>query len=210
MAHSFRLAVIILVDNAASLSFDTQNERVITIGDAGIIGVTQAEDAKNHLRSALQIVLTDDYEPENLLTAVATAQSLDALAPSNPIASEIATLRELIEGNNSLLRGLTEGSFTPNEDFEALQDLITSLVGKRRISKAEVKGLMSMGTTDEFDTWVQGLVEKAPEYVSSTRPLPPGVRPGARPLPPGVRPLPPGARPRPTGRSGQSQKKTGD
>jgi hypothetical protein len=67
VAHSFQLPVVIIIDRTTSLFFDTQNERVITVGDSGVIGVSQAEGAKAQLRFALKIVLEDGYKPENLL-----------------------------------------------------------------------------------------------------------------------------------------------
>jgi hypothetical protein len=98
VSHSFGLPVIILVDHPDSLSFDTQNERVIAIGDSGEIRVSQAERAKAQLQEVLRAVLHEDFEPDNLITAVAASRSIDALAPENPIASELAAIRGLMEG----------------------------------------------------------------------------------------------------------------
>lgn len=104
VAHAFRMPVVILVDNPESLSFDTQGERVIPIGDTGVIGVSQAKEAKEVLRAALGVVLAEGYKPENLLTSVATARSLDALAPTNPMAAELAAIRETVEAIQALLK----------------------------------------------------------------------------------------------------------
>src|SRR5205814_1449968 len=87
VAHSFRLPVVILVDSVKSLSFDAKDERVIQIGDSGMIGVTQAEEAKNDLHKALEVVLGYGYTPSSLVTEVAEAQSLAKLAPVNPLAA---------------------------------------------------------------------------------------------------------------------------
>ena len=56
VVHSFRRPVVILVDNKDTLSFDTQNERVIEIGDSGEVTVTQADAAKDALREALRVL----------------------------------------------------------------------------------------------------------------------------------------------------------
>jgi hypothetical protein len=104
VAHAFKRPVILLADSIArSVSFDVQNEKTITIGDDGRIGVSQAEDAKRRLRGAFEVVLDRDYEPENVITAAASAQSLDELAPSNPLASEISALRDAVEEERRLL-----------------------------------------------------------------------------------------------------------
>lgn len=119
VSHSFRLPVIILVDHPDSLSFDTQNERVIPIGDSGAIGVSQADRAKSQLRAVLQIVLQEGYEPDNIVTAVAASRSLDALTPDNPIASELAVVRDSIEQLSArLLRPERRQVESPGSSFQ--------------------------------------------------------------------------------------------
>jgi hypothetical protein len=118
LAHALRKAVIILVDNSSSLLFDTQNERVITIGDEGLIGAAQAAEAANALRNALEIVLRDDYEPENLVTAVARYQILQSLIPENPIASELAAIREGMGSLRSLIEALLPESTSGRETHD--------------------------------------------------------------------------------------------
>jgi hypothetical protein len=56
VAHAFQLPVAILVDKATSLSFDTQNEKVIEIGDSGVIGVNQARDAVTQLTEVVKVI----------------------------------------------------------------------------------------------------------------------------------------------------------
>ena len=97
VVHSFRLPVVILVDHVASLSFDTQHERVIEIGDDGTITARQADIGKKKLRETLDLVLKSGYTPSSLVTEVAEAQSLAKLAPSDPIASEIATIKQKLD-----------------------------------------------------------------------------------------------------------------
>lgn len=164
VAHSFRLPVIILVDIASSLSFDTQNERVIPIGDSGVIGVSQAEEAKSLLRSALKVVLEEDYQPDNLLTSVATSQSLDALAPSNPVASELAAVKELVEANNSLVRkALQRRGVMADPDFRAAQTLIEDLVWRNIIGEEDLSSLITQETTPPFDEWANKLIDRLPK-----------------------------------------------
>jgi hypothetical protein len=97
VTHSFGIPVVILVDAAKSLSFDTSTERVIEIGEGEQLGVAEAEKAKRKLKESLNIVLADDYRPSSLVSEAAGTRSLDALAPDNPIAQELAYVRERLE-----------------------------------------------------------------------------------------------------------------
>jgi len=92
VAHSFARPVAILVDHTKTLSFDTQHERVIEIGDDGVIGAAQAERAKDALVKVLEVAMGENYQPSNLVTDVATAQQLSELAADNPIAAQLATI----------------------------------------------------------------------------------------------------------------------
>jgi hypothetical protein len=97
VAHAFGIPVVILVDAAASLSFDTSAERVIEIGKGERLGVSEAAKAKERLRAALGVVLKDGYEPKSLVSEAAGTRSLDALAPENPVAQELAHVRDRLE-----------------------------------------------------------------------------------------------------------------
>jgi hypothetical protein len=97
VAHAFRLPVVILVDNVKSLSFDAKDERVIQIGDSGTISASQAEQAKNDLHKAMEVVLGIGYKPSSLVTQVAETQSLAKLAPANPVAAEIGRIKERLD-----------------------------------------------------------------------------------------------------------------
>jgi hypothetical protein len=100
VAHSFRRPVVILVDKVSTLSFDTEHERVIPVGDDGTITARQAKAAKDDLRKAVKVALASGYKPSNLVTDVATARSLADIAPDNPmaaIAAELASMRAAFE-----------------------------------------------------------------------------------------------------------------
>jgi hypothetical protein len=101
--HSFGLPVVILVDRADSLTFDTQHERVIEIGDDGTITVRQADIAKKKLREALAIVLKEDYRATSLVTEVADRQSVAKLASSDAIASQILTINDKLDDVMAML-----------------------------------------------------------------------------------------------------------
>jgi DNA-directed RNA polymerase subunit alpha len=85
------------VDKPSSLTFDTQNEGVIQVGDDGKIGAGEAEKARNRLVDALKIVLSDGYQPTSIVTEVAGAQSLSQLAPDDPMASELRSLGDKMD-----------------------------------------------------------------------------------------------------------------
>ena len=87
VAQSFAKPLVLLVNQARRLPFDVKSERTIEVGDGDVFGVSEAKEASRSLERSLEVVLADDYEPMNLVTEVAAAQSLDALAPSNPLAS---------------------------------------------------------------------------------------------------------------------------
>jgi hypothetical protein len=159
VVHSFGKPVIVLVDKATSLSFDTQNERVVTVGDAGEISVTHAEEAKKELRSVLEVVLDDDYKAENLITAVASSRSLDALAPRNPLASEIAALRDLGERTHQAIQALLAKPSSPTNspDFLALRRFVEYLASSGTISLEDSADLITHDSSAQFDAWVAKL-----------------------------------------------------
>jgi hypothetical protein len=99
IAHSFARPLISIADSSKSLPFDTKDERVIELGEYSPSGLTyaQGEQAKADLQESLKIVLSDDYVPPSPLRDVAASASIDRLAPENPIAAEIAQIRETLE-----------------------------------------------------------------------------------------------------------------
>jgi hypothetical protein len=99
IAHSFARPLISIADTSSSLPFDTKDERVIELGEYPSTGLTyaQGEQAKTSLQTILKIVLSDNYEPPSPLREVAANASVDRLAPENPIAAEMAQIRESLE-----------------------------------------------------------------------------------------------------------------
>lgn len=154
VAHAFQRPVAILVDKATSLSFDTQNEKVIEIGDSGIVGVNQAREAVTRLTEVFKIVLAEDYAVENLLTSVAAARSLDALAPDNPVAAELATMREQLDDVVSIVRRLDRAS--RKEQSTTAQAFLRNLmesVGERRLTDAELGDLNADRAARQSMAW---------------------------------------------------------
>lgn len=167
VAHAFARPTIILVDSPASLSFDTQNERIISLGESESLGVSEAEDAKAELRKALEVALVEGYQPSNLITEVASARKLDALAPDNPLVQEVASMRVHLEE----LRELVAGSFSPGgrEDFLALRMFVERLVEEDRFYSEEIEGMIGPVTSGRFDQWAHQLAGRASEVAIGRR-----------------------------------------
>jgi hypothetical protein len=161
VAHAFRRPVVMLIDSTDALPFDTQNERVISIGDDGQkLGAAEAEEARKQLRAALKIVTKEGYSPENLVTSAAGAQSLDALAPGDPVAAELSAVREQIADLHRITvrssRAVTRTP-RPTADFRAMRRLIEHLALEGGfVTEYELRTLLiDEDTTGSFDNWVR-------------------------------------------------------
>ena len=119
--------------------------------------MTQAEAAKEDLRAVLRTVLASGYEPENLVTAVASSQSLDRLAPDNPIASELAALREQVEKVDGRVAAITRRLPRPTADLGALRKFVEFLASEGGyVSSNEMSDhLIQDETSPSFDSWVR-------------------------------------------------------
>jgi len=99
ITHSFARPLILIADSSRTLPFDTKDERVIELGEypSSGLGYAQGEQTKTSLQQALKMVLSDNYIPPSPLREVAAKQSVDELAPDNPIAAELAQMRETLD-----------------------------------------------------------------------------------------------------------------
>jgi hypothetical protein len=120
IAHSFARPLISIVDTVSSLPFDTKDERVIELGEYPSSGLTYAngEQAKFSLQESLKIVLADNYIPPSPLREVAANASVDQLAPENPLAAEMAQIRESLEE----IRG--KAGFLTGDDRNYLDEVL--------------------------------------------------------------------------------------
>lgn len=155
VVHSFGVPVVILVDNSQSLSFDTQNERVIEIGDEGTISASQADEAKKNLGQVLNTVLDEEYKPSSLITEVARTQSLIDLAPENAIASEFTSIKQRLDEIHSYVRR----SVKPERSAEirVLTDFVSALAEGGRLKENDLERLFDFETPLSFDGWVNSL-----------------------------------------------------
>lgn len=161
VAHAFQRPVAILVDKAASLSFDTQNEKVVEIGDSGTVGVNQAREASARLAEVFEVVLAEDYAVENLLTSVAIARSLDALAPDNPVASEVAAMREQLDEMHTYMRRTSQPR--PSPDYAVLRRFVEEQAKMGVFEEDELENLVGPHTSPGFDKWLKGVARMIPK-----------------------------------------------
>ena len=162
--------MVILVDRVATLTFDVKNERVIEIGDEGNIAVDQAEDTKNELKRALDVVLDENYKPSSLITETATVQNLEELAPENAEASGIASIEEKLDqvyiylANNLHTQQMSEETEL-KMDLRSLTRFIARTAAEGKLERREIESLITEDTSLNFDRWVNKIADSLPETV---------------------------------------------
>ena len=159
-AQSFGKPIVMLVDDPDTLPFDTRNERTIRLGGhEGPIGFEDGVAAQDRLREALQIVLAPDYVPASLITEVAGVRSLAALAPENPIATELASVKDTVEEIRALVR--RSGRSDNNQgDIRAFTAFTNDLIETHRVFASDLESLASAETASSgLKRWAQRLAE---------------------------------------------------
>jgi hypothetical protein len=108
----------------------------------------------------LKVVLADDYSVENLLTSVAAARSLDALAPDNPIASELAAMREQLDEIHAFVRRTPSSSRSRPlaAEFRILRHFIEEQAKLGVFTAAELDDLITSHTSPSFEEYVNEVV----------------------------------------------------
>ena len=156
VAEAFAKPLVLLIKDASSLPFDVMGERTIVVGDGDVLGVSQADEAVKALVESLKVVLAIDYVPTNLVTEVASARSLDALAPDNPIASEVGALREMMEEvrRTVILTNRRIGPRPPSADLIQLREFVEKLVLMNRLNQGELTETINDRTSTNYDEWV--------------------------------------------------------
>jgi hypothetical protein len=99
ITHSFARPLISIAESSSALPFDAKDERVIELGECppSGLGFRQGQLAIASLRQSLEIVLAESYVPRSPLREVAANRSVDQLAPDNPLAAEMAQMREALD-----------------------------------------------------------------------------------------------------------------
>ena len=163
IAHSFARPLISIADSASSLPFDAKDERIIELGAYQTGGLTyaQGEQAKNSLQESLKIVLDEEYSPPSPLREVAANHSIDQLAPENPIAAEMAQIRETLEAirKRVMSRALVPSSYTraARPDITALRSVIESSIVS--LDGRDFEILSAEDTSSDHKRWVAALIE---------------------------------------------------
>jgi len=157
ITHSFAQPLISIVDSSTSLPFDAKNERVIELGEypAGGLTYSQGEEAKASLKASISIVLGEDYVPASPLREVAANRSVDQLAPDNPLAAEMAKMRETLE---EIRQRVTSQGFLSElgaPEVSVLRDVISQNVKSLRLRDINALGKGPM--TRQQELWVREL-----------------------------------------------------
>lgn len=158
IVHSFGRPLISIADSASNLPFDTKDERVIALGEYSTAGLTyaQGEEAKRALLASLAIVVDEDYVPPSPLRDVAANRSIDQLAPDNPVAAELAQMRETLVDIRQRVSARATSDWR-RADVQAMQQLIEKLVDAGVIGPDDVLSMLNPLTSPLHDMWVQSL-----------------------------------------------------
>jgi hypothetical protein len=157
ITHSFARPLISIADSVSSLPFDTKDERVIILGEYVPTGLTyiQGEEAKTFLKASLAIVLADDYTAPSPLREVAANASVDDLAPENPVAAEMAQMREALE---DIRKKVSPRSFIPptvRADIEVLRNVVERNIGA--LDESDFQLLITGDTSPSQGSWTAKL-----------------------------------------------------
>jgi hypothetical protein len=153
ITHSFARPLISIADSASSLPFDTRDERVIELGEYVPTGLTyiQGEEAKTLLKESLAIVLAENYLPPSPLREVAANASVDDLAPEDPVAAEMAQMRETLE---DIRKRVSPRSFVPptvRADLEALRNVVARNINA--LDESDFELLSTSDTSPGQEAW---------------------------------------------------------
>jgi hypothetical protein len=110
------------------------------------------------LRESLRIVLDADYTPPSPLRDVAANRSVDDLAPENPLAAEMAQMRETLE---EVRKNVTPRTCIPpstREDISVLRSFIEENI--KALDPWNIDKLSEGKVSDGQRKWAQELIAK--------------------------------------------------
>lgn len=173
ISHSFAKPLISLADSARSLPFDAKDERVIELGEYAAAGLTyvQGEKAKAALIESLRVVLADGYIPPSPLKDVAANRSVDQLAPANPLAAEMAQMRETLEEIRKRLASPRGIPVSIRADLGALRAVVERNV--MALDREDFQMLVTELTSQAQSAWAAKLEESWRERQSDPWGSPP-------------------------------------
>jgi hypothetical protein len=158
ITHSFARPLISIADSSSSLPFDAKDERVIELGEYPPSGLTyaQGEIAKASLQESLKIVLSEEYSPPSPLREVAANRSVDQLAPTNPLAAEMAQIRENLEDIRKRMSQRVASIPAPiMSDVSALRQVVSRNI--EYLDERDFEILSTVETSTAQDRWTAEL-----------------------------------------------------
>jgi hypothetical protein len=160
ITHSFARPLISVADSSSCLPFDAKDERVIELGEYPPSGLAyvQGERAKASLQESLRIVRGEHYSPPSPLREVAANRSVDQLAPEDPVAREMAQMRETLEEIRKNVRPRTVSTLGMRHDIAVLRAIIKRNLGY--LDEQDFQDLIDEGTSPEHDSWTEKLEEE--------------------------------------------------
>jgi hypothetical protein len=166
ITHSFSRPLICIADLATQLPFDAKDERIIQLGEYPESGlpIAKAEKAKDSLTASLRVVLEEGYVPPSPLRNVAANRSLDQLATDDPVAAEIADMREVLDEireNVTKVRLAIPPAVL--EDIGALHALVEDLVPT--LDYDRIEALKTSDTSARHDAWVDRVLSDRSEFL---------------------------------------------
>lgn len=168
IAHSFAKPLISIADAVSSLPFDAKDERVIELGEYSTAGLTyaQGERAKASLVESLRVVIADGYIPPSPLKEIAASRSVDQLAPDNPLAAEMAQIRESVDDIRKRISPRRMIPATLAADIEALRAVVRRNI--HYLDPTDFEMLSTERTSSEQDAWAGELETETGEEGGST------------------------------------------
>lgn len=153
VAHSFGKRVIAIADNVSNLPFDNKDQRTIPLGDYPESGlpVRQADTAKENIRRAAQAALDESFEPISPVKGAAGIASLDQLAEEDPVASELAQIREdLNRLGNMVARALPR----PRSSSDKLARLVAEAIAERPHAVIDLEDFVPLDLPEDDMQWL--------------------------------------------------------
>lgn len=165
ITHSFSRPLITIAESSAALPFDAKDERVIELGPYPETGLAyaQGETARKSLELSLGIVLEDGYVPPSPVREAAGTQSLDALAPENPLAAELGLVRETLDLLRLELHQFNRPTMSPatRANYIAMRDVLEQAATTGKLDSEDLLDLITNETGPKHDQWVSALQAKA-------------------------------------------------
>ncbi|WP_316778397.1 hypothetical protein [Pedobacter antarcticus] len=146
--HAVKLPVVTMAEEGTKLPFDVSDQRTIFYNDS-FAGV---EEAKANLERAIELVLKEDYNPENpIYDAIEANSILKSIAPESKeeylvkrLDNIESALREVSKNNNTTIK-----SFSRNQIFKFEIDYIDPFVMELTLNSIR-KRLQSLGIPHSY------------------------------------------------------------